>query len=596
MDLNELKHKASKGKKEAQFELGMRFLEGNDVPQDNHDAEKWFKHAAKKNHPEALYQLGLIKLEQEDYTIALNSFTKAIKRKYDLAYKPLGSIYKGSYDPHLENKKEAAKMFYGYYQYDKYDALEPLLSVFDQSVFKNSTEAHTFLKEAIDFGLVKAKYYLGLMYLTDAKYKDYPKALDFLESYYAATADVNAAKELYYLYAPQENKYPGFKMKEPHKAREFLRYIIEGNGILEGTEFIHEQGVYLPKNYHPVKQYLEKTLSRMKTSLAIDETFSKTVTLDTFDITVKFELETIYNYHANITYKERKIEKEIEEKEVVKKQTVRKGFKKTGSVKVPRTIRKIKKIKTWEDRDVTLEKDDMEHTLLKYMRFDSLSELMRALGNEQYVFEFEKPPHQDNLKALIEKRISQHFQKPKRAKKIKKDFSYEYAYLVKPQLDVHYKFQKQSFTQIIDLSNESQIDDMLFPLERRFERILGRFLRKQSMLTINQRVIAVLFALIIPFTLYNVYHEYLSEISIIAWFYTLYIYQSLSVLLGLVIGYFTYTLFKANPIKRSTYIRNYDDTTIEVVKSMHRRNAFKVNLKFLILLLLIALNLFLFFV
>ncbi|MFW6319792.1 MAG: tetratricopeptide repeat protein [Bacillota bacterium] len=482
MELKAIKKKALRGKKDAQFELGMRFLRGTDVSKDEDEAEKWFKHAAKKDHPDALYQLALLKMDNEEYTLAESFLRRAVKKGFQKAYKPLGAIYKGSFDPSLEDKQEASKMLYKYYLYDNYDGLEPLLSVYTKDVFPSIKQAHHFLQEAMNFGLIKAKFHLALMYLTEKKYEDIGQALDYLESYYAATADVNAARELYYLYAPKENKYPKAKEKDPSRAREFLKRTLEGNGMLEGTEFIGTYGLYLPKQMMPVETYIEKMIKRMKTSLAIDQDFSSVVSRDTFDISLRFDIDTVYDYTATITYKQKVIEKEIIEKEVTKKQTVRKGLKKTGTVKIPKIIRKVKKHKHWEDKELPLSESNIENHIDTHIRYDSIREILARLKSLEYMFEFSNVTEQTELKKTIEHVINAQFKKPKRSKKIKKDYSYQFIYQATPKIHVEYSYQKEKFKQDIDLSNAEKVDDLIFPLDKYFSKILKRFIWRQGFL------------------------------------------------------------------------------------------------------------------
>jgi len=52
--------KAHKGDTNAQYQLGVLYLNGNGAIQDFEEAAKWFKLAAEKNHMLAQYQLGLM--------------------------------------------------------------------------------------------------------------------------------------------------------------------------------------------------------------------------------------------------------------------------------------------------------------------------------------------------------------------------------------------------------------------------------------------------------------------------------------------------------------------------------------------------------
>ncbi len=596
MDITRLKRLATKGKKDAQHELGKCFLTGKDVMQDIHEAEKWFKMAAKKNHAESLYELGVIKCAQHDIDLALNYLNKALKQKLSKAYRPLGEIYRGDFDPNIEDKRKAAECFYAYYRYDKYDGLEPLLSTFSKDVFKNIKHTHRFLKEAMDYGLVKAKYHLGLLYLTEKKVLNPTKGLELLEGYYDATADVNAAKELYYLFAPSETKYPAFKAKEPHKAKEYLRFVIEGDGVLTGTEFIQEHGVHVPLNRVPVNHYLEKNVNRMRTSLAIDETFSKTVSIDTFDVSLAFDMETLYDYEATIAYKERVIEEEIIEKEVQKKQAVRKGLKKTGTVKIPKTIKKTKKHKSWEDREVPLEHKEIEAKEGSVVRYDSLREMMHGLGNHHYPFEFGDTPDQEAMRKTVEARIDAQLDLPKKIKKLKKDFSFRSLVIAKPKIHVHYQYKNTAFDQIVDLSDKDALDDLRFPLNKSFARTLRRFNRRQRGHKLNQAFITFLWVLLWPASLYHLQIAYLADrfadSTIFTFAFDYYLIAGLGLIIGIVTGLFFRKFLRTTTIEEADFIRHYDDATLEIVKERNRKNASRMVIRFLIVLLIAGVNLY----
>ena len=56
--IDELKQKAIKGDAEAQFTLGMMYLLGRDVTQDDKEAAKWITKAAEQGHTNAEFNLG----------------------------------------------------------------------------------------------------------------------------------------------------------------------------------------------------------------------------------------------------------------------------------------------------------------------------------------------------------------------------------------------------------------------------------------------------------------------------------------------------------------------------------------------------------
>lgn len=82
----QLQKKAMAGDAESQYELGMKQLLGEDVPQDENEAVIWFTEAAKKGHAPAIYQLarayhygiGL----PENAMMAMNLYRRAAERNY----------------------------------------------------------------------------------------------------------------------------------------------------------------------------------------------------------------------------------------------------------------------------------------------------------------------------------------------------------------------------------------------------------------------------------------------------------------------------------------------------------------------------------
>ena len=57
-DINTLKQQAQKGNAQAQFKLGLMYVLGQGVPQDDVEAVKWFRLAADQGDAYAQYSLG----------------------------------------------------------------------------------------------------------------------------------------------------------------------------------------------------------------------------------------------------------------------------------------------------------------------------------------------------------------------------------------------------------------------------------------------------------------------------------------------------------------------------------------------------------
>ncbi len=597
MELKQLTKKANKGSADHQFMLGMRYLKGKEIAQDVHQAEKWLKKACKKNHPEALYQMGLIKISQEDYKLAFTYILKACKHKFFTAYKILGAFYRGDYDETLKDLKKAQEAFYMYYKHDKYEGLEPLLSVYDYQTFKSSKKSYAFLKESMEFGLIKAKFHLAILFLNDKKFLNYDQALSYLESYYEATADVNAARELYYLYSPKETVYKHFKHKDEDKARHYLRDTITKDGVLEGTEFINKHGIFYPEKFYGAKTYLEKELLRMKTSLAIDQSFSQIVSLDTFDITMHYNVETIYDYHAKIHYKKKITEEEIIEKTIEKKQTVKKGLKKTGTVKIPTTVKDVKKHKKWIEEDALFdESGHIETVKTSHLQAMSLKELAQNLESTDYVFDITEPITAKNLEKTIHKDVKKAFKKPRKSKKIKRDITFDYVYKVEPVLEVAYTYKHKTYHNMVNLSDKTKNVPLSFPLEKSFEKELKRFMRKQNSLELINWILSILWFASISATLLNVYPIFLSSIAFFNRLNDLFIYQTLVIGISFLIAYFIHNTVTITPITKEDYIRHYDDATADELSKEIFKTMGKIYLKIGVVVILTLINLYIYFV
>jgi hypothetical protein len=81
----------------AQFNLGLMYLNGQKVPQDYAEAEKWFRKAADQGHSNAQFNLGLMyymgQKVPQDYTEAAKWFRKAADQGDASAQFFLGRMY-----------------------------------------------------------------------------------------------------------------------------------------------------------------------------------------------------------------------------------------------------------------------------------------------------------------------------------------------------------------------------------------------------------------------------------------------------------------------------------------------------------------------
>ena len=96
-DLTALTERAAQGEAEAQVRLGLIYFNGQDTPQDDTTAAKWFTMAAEQGNAKAQYNLGTMydigRGVPQDYAEAAKWFTKAAEQGLALAQFKLGYIY-----------------------------------------------------------------------------------------------------------------------------------------------------------------------------------------------------------------------------------------------------------------------------------------------------------------------------------------------------------------------------------------------------------------------------------------------------------------------------------------------------------------------
>ena len=92
-----LQKATQEGDAEAQFKLGNAYLLGEGVPQDHHEAARWYRKAAEQGHAEAQYNLGIMyddgKGVPQDYNEAIVWFRKSAEQGHAEAQYNLGIMY-----------------------------------------------------------------------------------------------------------------------------------------------------------------------------------------------------------------------------------------------------------------------------------------------------------------------------------------------------------------------------------------------------------------------------------------------------------------------------------------------------------------------
>lgn len=97
MSVPELKARAEGGEAAAQFELGVRYHEGQGVPKDYAEAMRWFHKAADQGNPDAEFNLGVMyekgRSVRPDYEQAIRWYRQAADQDYAPAEYNLGVMF-----------------------------------------------------------------------------------------------------------------------------------------------------------------------------------------------------------------------------------------------------------------------------------------------------------------------------------------------------------------------------------------------------------------------------------------------------------------------------------------------------------------------
>jgi TPR repeat protein len=169
-DLAALRAKAEAGDVQSQFQLGIRFTQGYDVPKDIFEAVKWFTMAAENGHFWAQKRLGEIYRKGQgglsvDGEKAVKWYRLAAERGDEDAQYELGSMYDQA-DCVPKDAFEAVKWFRMAAEKGKVDAqwMLGLTYAFGTSVPKDGAEAVKWLRRAAENRHVGAQSVLGKIY------------------------------------------------------------------------------------------------------------------------------------------------------------------------------------------------------------------------------------------------------------------------------------------------------------------------------------------------------------------------------------------------------------------------------------------------
>jgi len=161
--------RAQKGEASAQFDLGVMYANGIDVPKDNSEAMKWYRKAAEQGFALAQACLGLMYGNGDgvakDSTEAVKWYRKAAEQGFAVAQFGLGFAYANG-DGVAKDSIEAAK-WYRKAAEQGLDHAQFRLGVMynlGEGVLKDSSEAMKWYRKAAEQGFADAQVDIGLMY------------------------------------------------------------------------------------------------------------------------------------------------------------------------------------------------------------------------------------------------------------------------------------------------------------------------------------------------------------------------------------------------------------------------------------------------
>ena len=198
-DIDQLRQAAEQGDAEAQNKLGVMYLRGEGVPENNQEAAKWCRKAAEQGHAPAQNNLGFMYSTGEgvpqDDKEAAKWYRKAAEQGHAKAQSNLGGKYaRGEGVP--QDDKEAAKWYRKAAEQGHAPAQNKLGFMYSrgEGVPENNQEAVKWYRKAAEQGDAPGQLGLGLMYLSgEGVPKDYVKAYAWWDLA-AAQGDKTAAK------------------------------------------------------------------------------------------------------------------------------------------------------------------------------------------------------------------------------------------------------------------------------------------------------------------------------------------------------------------------------------------------------------------
>lgn len=148
-----LAKKAADGDTDSQYELGLEYLNGNNLKQDYSLAIKWIRLAAEKRYPDACYSLGQIydygNGVAKDDAESFKWYLIAAQENHTEARRTLGYAYKYGTNGVKKDLKEAAKWFETIAEsYGNKTVMMDLAGIYDE--LKEYTKAEKLYRESLD--------------------------------------------------------------------------------------------------------------------------------------------------------------------------------------------------------------------------------------------------------------------------------------------------------------------------------------------------------------------------------------------------------------------------------------------------------------
>ena len=184
-ELKELKWRAEQGNIRAQLDLGLMYVRGSGVPQDDAEAAKWFRKAADQGNAYAQGNLGFMYANgqgvPQDYAEAVKWYHKAADQGDAIAQGSLGHHYSNGLGV-PEDQDKAVKWFrLASEQGQEHSQVSLGWAYFiGEGIEQDYLKAIEWNKKAADLGHPTAMSNLGLMYLSGLGVpRDYKKVLKF---------------------------------------------------------------------------------------------------------------------------------------------------------------------------------------------------------------------------------------------------------------------------------------------------------------------------------------------------------------------------------------------------------------------------------